>query len=495
MPDSWKEHIAFLALESDLEIQLFDPVTMESLGGEAKSSVQVEEMEGSVKKGWAVPSGRAILDFWIELSQGDRDVGRIGVSSDPTDLLSEAVKGGDSYAVYQTGTNNMQFMVAVPVRKNLYRTVVGVLLLSSDLTPDELNLLRRQEVIMLLAFVAFVLTALLSVWLARIITRPLEELSKAATDVGRGRAGSGGIPDLRGRSDEIGRLAEAFIKMTRTLERRVEDGKEIARNSAHEIRNAVMGMGGAIMYLGKSDATNRKDMFELALEEAGRLERLADDMQDLSKLDDLLLRTPTTIIDLADLLRKHADPDLWKENHGVMLRCGPGLGMESPTERCLVDGLEDRLIQVVLNLLSNAASFSPPAGEITVDCRRDGGWVEVSIRDQGPGIPKGTEGKIFEWLEGRRGPGAKDIHSGIGLTISRQIVHAFGGEIVARNVGNDPDNPEGACFTVRLPAASNGRPRLLRSLMLVPESRRQSAPAMPSGNPVSGAREVVVDPG
>ncbi len=491
--DSWKEHITFLALESGLEIQLFDPTTMESLGGEAKSSVQVEEMAGSA--GWAIPSGRAILDYWLALTQGDRDVGRIGVPSGPTELLSEAVKGGDSYVVYQTGTNNMHFVVAVPVRKNLYRTVVGVLLLSSALTPDELNLLRRQEVIMLLAFVAFVLTALLSFWLARVITRPLEELSKAATDVQRGRAGSDDIPDLRGRSDEIGRLAEALIKMTRTLERRVEDGKEIARNSAHEIRNAVMGMGGAIMHLGKSDATNRKGMFDLALEEAGRLERLADDMQDLSKLDDLLLRTPTTIVDLADLLRKYADPDIGKEKHGVTLRHGPGLGMESRTERCLVDGLEDRLIQVVLNLLHNAASFSPPAGEITVDCRRDGGWVEVSICDQGPGIPKGAEEKIFEWLEGRRDPGAKDNHSGIGLTISRQIVHAFGGEIVARNIGTDRGNPEGACFTVRLPAASNGRSRLLSVLKLVPGPRRQSAPAMPSGNPVSAAREVVVDPG
>ena len=457
---SWAGHLGTLTPESDLGIRLVDPLTGEDLVGDSRESVEIEAMADD--GAWRMPSWRAILDDWFVFSGEQSDVAMEG----PEGLVGEAAQGTASWAVVGRGTNDMRFVVAVPVRKKLYRTVVGVLVLSAKPSEDELDLLRRQEVIMLMALVAFTLTAGMSVWLARVITRPLVELADAATDVRRGRKGSRDIPDHRASRDEIGRLAEALIMMTGSLERRVEDGKEIARNSAHEIRNAVTGMGGALMILGNNDAAPKQKMVELALAEAGRLERLSDDMLDLSKLDDLLVRTPTTLVDVARLLARHADPDVWLERHGVTVRHGPELARATKGRCCLVDGLEDRLVQVVLNLLTNAVSFSPPGGVITVDCCRKRGWVTLSVTDQGTGIPPGTEETIFAWLEQRRDPATGDDHSGIGLTISRQIVHAFGGEIFARNVGDDPDCPEGACFTVRLPAASTRRRWLLDALGL-----------------------------
>ena len=457
---SWAGHLGTLTPESDLGIRLVDPLTGEDLVGDSRDSVEIEAMADD--GAWQMPSWRAIVDDWFVFSGEQSDVAVAG----PEGLVGEAARGAASWMVVGRGTNDMRFVVAVPVRKKLYRTVVGVLVLSAKPSEDELDLLRRQEVIMLMALVAFALTAGLSVWLARVITRPLVELADAATDVRRGRKGSRDIPDHRASGDEIGRLAEALIMMTGSLERRVEDGKEIARNSAHEIRNAVTGMGGALMILGNNDAAPKEKMVELALAEAGRLERLSDDMLDLSKLDDLLVRTPTTLVDVARLLARHADPDVWLERHGVTVRHGPGLARATKGRCCLVDGLEDRLVQVVLNLLTNAVSFSPPGGVITVDCCRKRGWVTLSVTDQGTGIPAGTEETIFAWLEQRRDPATGDDHSGIGLTISRQIVHAFGGEIFARNVGDDPDCPEGACFTVRLPAASTRRRWLLDALGL-----------------------------
>ena len=440
---SWAEHLATLTPGTDLAIRLVDPLTGEDLVGDSRESVEIESVAGD--GAWRWPSWRVVLDDWFVLPDG---------SADP---VGEAAGGAASWTVVGDDTNDMRFVVAVPVRKKLYRTVVGVLVLSATPGEDERALLRRQEVIMLMALLAFALTAGLSVWLARVITRPLVELSDAATDVRRGRKGSRGIPDLRARGDEIGRLAEALIMMTGSLERRVEDSKEVARNSAHEIRNAVTGMGGALMILENNDAAPRKKMAALALAEAGRLERLADDLQDLSRLDDLLVRTPTTLVDVASLLIRHADPDVWLERHGVTVRHGPGLTGPIRERCCLVDGLEDRLVQVVLNLLANAVSFSPPEGVITVDCHRKGGWVTILVTDQGPGMAPGTEETIFAWLEQRRDPAANGDHSGIGLTISRQIVHAFGGEIFAGNIATDPDHPEGACFTIRLPAASPRR--------------------------------------
>ena len=457
---SWKGHLVTLTPGTDIGIRLVDPLTGENLAGDSRESVEIETMTDDGT--WQMPSWRAVLDDWLVFLGGQSDVAVEG----PEGLVGEAARGVASWTVVGRGTNDMRFVVAVPVRKKLYRTVVGVLVLSAKPSDEELDLLRRQEVIMLMALVAFALTAGLSVWLARVITRPLVELSDAATDVRRGRKGSRDIPDHRARGDEIGRLAEALIMMTGALERRVEDGKEIARNSAHEIRNAVTGMGGALMVLRNNDAVLRKKMIALALAEAGRLERLADDMQDLSKLDDLLVRTPTTLVDVSRLLARHADPDVWLERHGVTVRHGPGLAGPARDRCCLVDGLEDRLVQVVLNLLANAVSFSPPDGVITVDCYRKESWVTVTVADQGPGLPPGAEERVFAWLEQCRDPAANGDHSGIGLTISRQIVHAFGGEIFARNIGEDAEHPEGACFTVRLPAASRRRRWFLDALGL-----------------------------
>lgn len=231
-------------------------------------------------------------------------------------------------------------------------------------------------------------------------------------------------------------------------------------NSAHEIRNALMGLGGAIMNLRMSEATDREEMFEAAMEGVNRVQRLADEMQDLSNLDDVLLRTPTDIVDSREVLKEHGRRAVTSADRGLTVALGPGFAGEAVPEDCLVYAVEDKLVQVVANLVLNAVSFTAPGGEITLDCRRDGDWVELSVADQGPGLPEGEEETVFEWLHKRREEGTEGGHSGIGLTVSRQIVRAFGGEIAARNIGDDPGSPRGACFTVRLPAVPERRPFL-----------------------------------
>jgi two-component system sensor histidine kinase ChvG len=110
------------------------------------------------------------------------------------------------------------------------------------------------------------------------------------------------------------------------------------------------------------------------------------------------------------------------------------------------------LVQVFRNLLANARSFSPPGGVIRIDAKRDGRWVEINLSDQGPGIPLGKERDIFNRFYSDRPAGEKfGTHSGLGLSISRQIIEAHGGTIAARNLGS-PDHVTGACFTVRLPS-------------------------------------------
>jgi len=192
----------------------------------------------------------------------------------------------------------------------------------------------------------------------------------------------------------------------------------------------------------------------IAIEDLRRIDRLITDISDASRLDAELSRATTEKIDLGLLLGALATVlrTTWGED-GPFLELGPELDRDDVEGRFLVQGVEDRIIQVLRNLLANARSFSPPDGAVLIDCRQDGRWIELTISDQGPGIPEGKEDAIFGRFYSDRPEGEKfGTHSGLGLSISKQIIEAHGGSIRAGNLGDDPEKPEGAQFTVRLPA-------------------------------------------
>ena len=120
----------------------------------------------------------------------------------------------------------------------------------------------------------------------------------------------------------------------------------------------------------------------------------------------------------------------------------------------IVQGKEGRLVQVFRNLIGNAVSFSPPDGKIWVAAERQGQEVLLTVEDQGPGVPEGKLAAIFDRFYSERPVGEKfGTHSGLGLSISKQIVEAHGGAIWAENRQGADGEIQGARFCVRLPAA------------------------------------------
>ena len=120
-----------------------------------------------------------------------------------------------------------------------------------------------------------------------------------------------------------------------------------------------------------------------------------------------------------------------------------------PFNTLYVNGLEDRLVQVFRNLIGNAISFSPPGGVIAIKARREGGYVIVELEDEGPGIPASKLAAIFDRFYTERPAGEKfGTHSGLGLSISKQIIDAHNGKISAAN----REDRTGARFTVKIPA-------------------------------------------
>jgi two-component system sensor histidine kinase ChvG len=192
----------------------------------------------------------------------------------------------------------------------------------------------------------------------------------------------------------------------------------------------------------------------IILDDVQRLDRLISDISDASRLDAELSRAVMEPVDIGRLLHALVDvhaatakPDAPK------LVLDGALAEGLPAQDLRVHGIESRLVQVMQNLISNAVSFSPPGGTIRLSAARAGATIEVRVADSGPGIPPGKLEAVFDRFYSERPAGEKfGTHSGLGLSISRQIVEMHGGTIAAANLQDAEGRVTGACFTIRLPA-------------------------------------------
>jgi two-component system sensor histidine kinase ChvG len=366
------------------------------------------------------------------------------------DRLPEAgfALGGDiATAIYAGSDRHLVLSVGMPVQR--YRQVVGALVVSrSSQGIDEAVRSVRLDILAVFA-AAFAVTVLMSVYLAGTIARPIRRLAIAAERVRQGRSRAT-IPDFSHRRDEIGDLSSALGEMTRALSERLEAIESFAADVAHEIKNPLTSLRSAIETVARiSDPAQQRRLMALVLDDIQRLDRLISDISSASRLDAELARAEPAPIDLARLLGA-----LVEVHHAAGDADQPRLQLDAdPRAGLVVAGLEDRMVQVFHNLLANALSFSPPGGEIRLVAVRIGPTVRVSIEDEGPGIPGGKEQAIFDRFYSERPKSEKfGLHSGLGLSISKQIVEAHGGTIRAENRVELDGTVRGARFIVQFPA-------------------------------------------
>lgn len=385
--------------------------------------------------------------------------------------VERALAGEVSASVWRVERSSsrpgLMLTVAVPVQR--YKEVLGAVLLSRDGRAIE-EAIRSVRFDILRVFAgALAVTVLLSFYLASTIARPVRKLAVAAERVrsghrpGRHRGKRGGgqgdaIPDFTARGDEIGELSGALRAMTAALWARMDAIERFAADVAHEIKNPLTSLRSAVETVGRvDDPARRARLMAVIADDVQRLDRLITDISNASRLDAELSRAEWESLDLAAMLATLGD--LYAATHGG----GDGDGQDAAAPRVevvpgdgplTVLGLEGRLTQVFQNLIANALSFSPPGGVVRVEARRDGDSVVVTVADGGPGIPQGKEEAIFERFYTERPAGEKfGTHSGLGLSISRQIVEAHGGTISAANRRCADGTIAGALFAIRLPSA------------------------------------------
>ncbi len=369
--------------------------------------------------------------------------------------------GGETESVVRVNARGeTTISVAAPVQR--FRVVRGVLLLSTQ-GGDIDKIIASERWAMIRVFLVFAgVMLILSLFLAGTIAEPMRRLAEAAERVRRGIKSRQEIPDFTDRSDEIGHLSGSLRDMTRALYNRIEAIESFAADVAHELKNPLTSLRSAVETLPIARTEeSRGRLLDVIQHDVKRLDRLITDISDASRLDAEMARLDLEPVDLTRLLHAVVDyANEVKRDDCVRFSLDIAPAGEAGQRAYIVLGHDSRLGQVVNNLIDNARSFSPKSAGVRLALRRARGLdrrgapcdgVEIVVDDDGPGVPEEAIERIFERFYTDRPDQGFGQNSGLGLSISRQIVEAHGGTVKATNRAAPSGGIAGARFVVWLP--------------------------------------------
>ena len=370
------------------------------------------------------------------------------------ELVPQSISDGTQIEDRLDADGNRLFTVMTPIMQG--DTAVGVVAIASAAGEIDKLVRGERERVLQMFVVATLVSIGLSLVLASTIANPLADLA-AAAELGRDKdarkmnPGRIRIPDLTARPDEIGRLSGALRGMVSALYNRIDGNEQFAADVAHEIKNPLASLRSAV---GTLRMVKREDQRQKLLDvidhDVRRLDRLVSDISNASRLDSELVKEEEEQFDLLTMvsnLGQYLGEDAKKK--------GVEFITDLPAEPIYVHGLEARLAQVFVNLITNAISFCEDGDAIRVWARKRQNRVLVVVEDTGPGIPDQALSKIFKRFYSQRPEEHFGNNSGLGLAISKQIIEAHGGVIWAENIrpteADITSEPLGARFVVGLP--------------------------------------------
>jgi histidine kinase len=298
-------------------------------------------------------------------------------------------------------------------------------------------------------FAAVLVAMAVSIVFSRRIVAPLRAMMSASQRIADGRYDE--RVSVSG-SDELAQLAVRFNRMAERLEQTETMRRQLLGDVSHELRTPLTAIAGYMEGLADGILPATPETFEQVHLEANRLSRLVDDLQELSRVESRAYQLEVHPVVLNDLLMAVAR----RLNHQFadkQVRLSiPGAEIENPSANLppvLADA--DRITQVMVNLLSNALTYTPPGGEVIVSVARTGRNVQISVKDNGAGILAESLPHIFDrfFRVDKSRSRASGGGSGIGLTIARAFVEAHSGRIWAES----PGLGQGAIFSFTLPIA------------------------------------------
>jgi len=369
--------------------------------------------------------------------------------------VTDALKGQKRSMVRVNSRGEVIVSVSVPVQRS--RAIHGALMLSTQGDDIDQMVTAERLAILKVGGVASAVMIVLSLLLASTIAGPVHRLASSAERVRRRIKTRVEIPDFTQRRDEIGHLSGALRDMTDALYNRIEAIEMFAADVAHELKNPLTSLRSAVetLPLARTESS-RARLLEVIEHDVRRLDRLISDISDASRLDAELQRQDMAPVDIRRLLTTLTSvANETRLGHDVAVEVR--FEAKAPGDPFSVPGHDSRLGQVITNLVSNAQSFSDAGGKVRIVCRHVRAETEIVVDDDGPGIREDALQRIFERFYTDRPNQGFGQNSGLGLSISKQIIEAHGGRIWAENrpgpAGSDgAPTVAGARFVVRLPS-------------------------------------------
>ncbi|MFG6499851.1 MULTISPECIES: sensor histidine kinase [Sulfitobacter] len=444
-----------LDLRGGIEVFVYDPA--ETLVARTAGSLTVAEALAASEAGERTLLNDGLNWLWDRVSapfSTDEVTATPPLEEQLRGMVGTSVTSGTRLEGTLAIEGGTLFSVVTPIMQG--ETPVGVVAVASAAGEIDRLVRSERERVLQIFVIATLVSIGLSLVLASTIANPLADLS-AAAELGRDKdarkmnPGRIRIPDLTARPDEIGRLSGALRGMVSALYNRIDGNEQFAADVAHEIKNPLASLRSAVgtLRMVKRD-DQREKLLDVIEHDVRRLDRLVSDISNASRLDSELVKEEEEPFDLLQMLGnlgQYLGEDAKSK--------GIDFITDLPAAPITVHGLEARLAQVFVNLITNAISFCEDGDAIRVWARKRANRVLIVVEDTGPGIPEQALGKIFKRFYSQRPEEHFGNNSGLGLAISKQIVEAHGGVIWAENIrpteADITSEPLGARFVVGLP--------------------------------------------
>ena len=357
--------------------------------------------------------------------------------------IRNALNGKTSRFITTDNFENLKLHVSLPVKS--LKVIRGAVIISSSGNKIEKELLNLEIELFKTLGIILIVTALLATYLIRSITNPIIKLANVADFISKNKIiRSKKLFEIPKHNDEIGKLSKSFETMISEIEKRVNDIESFAADVAHELKNPLTSLRSASETFLKTK--NKKDqikMIDIMFKDIDRIDRLITDISFSSRLDADLVRIKFDSVNLNKLLSDYILIRSSNKNYEIQL--------EEKVTNLYTLGNSNKLVQVFDNLLDNSLSIIGKNCKINLKIYSKHDSIFILFEDNGPGFPKNAINKIFDRFYTDR-TNQKDFgkHSGLGLSISKQIILAHNGDIFAENITNHTKKIIGARLNIVL---------------------------------------------